>query len=45
MVSDVKANIFRTIEGNTKDQGAHEGYEVAARTRNYAKKDFLRLSA
>lgn len=35
---------FGTIEGNTNDEGSREGYEVCARTRGYANKDFVRLS-
>ena len=32
---------FRTIEGNTNDDGSREGYEVCARTRAYGKTDFI----
>lgn len=34
---------FETIEGNTNDAGDREGYEVCARTRDYARKDFVLL--
>lgn len=37
------ADTFRTIEGNTNDEGSHEGFEVCARTHGYIKKDFIRL--
>jgi peptidoglycan hydrolase-like protein with peptidoglycan-binding domain len=37
------AETFRTIEGNTNDDGVREGYEVCARTRNYKKRDFVAL--
>ena len=33
--------IFHTIEGNTNDEGSHEGYEVCKRIRGYKKKDFI----
>ena len=42
-VIEVKPQLFRTIEGNTNDDGVREGYEVASLTRSYASKDFLRL--
>ena len=32
---------FQTIEGNTNDTGSREGYEVCARVRGYAGKDFV----
>jgi hypothetical protein len=32
---------FRTIEGNTNDDGDREGYEVCARWRGYNDKDFI----
>ena len=32
---------FRTIEGNTNDDGSYEGYEVCARVRAYAGMDFI----
>lgn len=35
---------FETIEGNTNDDGVREGYEVCARSRGYANKDFILLS-
>lgn len=34
---------FDTIEGNTNDDGSRDGYEVCARVRGYAGKDFIRL--
>jgi hypothetical protein len=42
-VTEVKPDLFRTVEGNTNDDGVREGYEVASLTRSYASKDFLRL--
>ena len=39
-----EAETFATIEGNTNDEGSREGYEVCARTRGYANKDFVLLS-
>jgi hypothetical protein len=35
---------FDTIEGNTNDDGVREGFEVCARSRGYAGKDFILLS-
>ncbi|MCB0334831.1 MAG: peptidoglycan-binding protein [Bdellovibrionales bacterium] len=35
---------FETIEGNTNDDGVREGYEVCARSRGYANKDFILLT-
>lgn len=32
---------FETLEGNTNDDGSHEGYEVCARARGYGGKDFI----
>jgi hypothetical protein len=34
---------FKTIEGNTNDDGSREGYEVCARTRGYGSMDFIRI--
>ncbi len=33
--------VFHTIEGNTNDEGNHEGYEVCQRIRGYKNKDFI----
>ncbi len=44
-VVEARGETFATIEGNTNDEGSREGYEVCARTRGYAKKDFVRLSS
>lgn len=41
IVTEVRADTFETIEGNTNDAGHREGYEVCARTRSYAGKDFI----
>lgn len=35
--------VMLTIEGNTNDDGAREGYEVCQRVRNYRRKDFILL--
>ena len=32
---------FKTIEGNTNDDGSAEGYEVCARVRGYTGIDFI----
>lgn len=42
-VSKAESASFRTIEGNTNDDGDREGYEVCARRRGYSKKDFIIL--
>ena len=39
-----EAETFVTIEGNTDHEGSSKGYEVCARTRGYANKDFVLLS-
>ena len=36
---------FRTVEGNTNDEGSANGHEVAERTRAYAGRDFILLHA
>jgi peptidoglycan hydrolase-like protein with peptidoglycan-binding domain len=43
IVEEVAAEHFRTVEGNTNDEGSREGYEVAARFRGYAAMDFALL--
>lgn len=43
-VSDARAEFFRTIEGNTNDDGVREGYEVCTLTRKYEHKDFVLVS-
>lgn len=43
LVTDAQAQSFLTIEGNTNDAGDREGYEVCARRRGYARKDFIIL--
>ena len=32
---------IHTIEGNTNDEGTHEGYEVCERTRNALNQDYV----
>ena len=43
LVTAFDNGVFRTIEGNTNDEGSREGYEVCARMRGYTDKDFIRL--
>ncbi|PPK96144.1 putative peptidoglycan binding protein [Kineococcus xinjiangensis] len=43
LVVEAREDDFDTIEGNTNDDGSREGYEVCARARGYAGKDFVRL--
>lgn len=40
-VTAAEERIFRTIEGNTNDDGSRNGYEVCARSRGYGDKDFI----
>lgn len=42
-VTGIQPDFFYTLEGNTNDTGDREGYEVCARTRGYAGKDFVVL--
>jgi hypothetical protein len=41
IVVQAEDEVFRTIEGNTNDEGNREGYEVCARTRGYKSMDFI----
>lgn len=41
LVVAAERETFRTIEGNTNDDGSREGYEVCARTRGYTNVDFI----
>jgi hypothetical protein len=34
---------FKTIEGNTNDEGVSNGFEVCMRSRSYKDKDFILL--
>ena len=43
LVLDAEPEVFRTIEGNTNDEGSREGYEVCERIRGYDSKDFIRV--
>ena len=43
IVVSAGADTFRTIEGNTNDDGSREGYEVCARTRGYGSLDFVQI--
>lgn len=40
-VTNFHDNYFNTIEGNSNDEGSREGHELCARTRGYARKDFI----
>jgi hypothetical protein len=35
--------VFKTIEGNTNDDGSREGYEVCARIHDFKSMDFVLL--
>jgi len=41
IIEEASESYFRTIEGNTNDDGDREGYEVCARWRGYSNKDFI----
>ena len=43
IVVSTSEETFRTIEGNTNDDGSREGYEVCARIRSYKNMDFIRI--
>jgi hypothetical protein len=43
IVAEIHPEFFRTIEGNTNDDGVREGYEVCTLTRSYTSKDFVLL--
>ena len=43
IVTAAADGFFKTIEGNTNDEGSREGYEVCARNRGYKKKDFIQI--
>jgi hypothetical protein len=43
IVVSASAETFKTIEGNTNDDGNREGYEVCARTRGYSSMDFIKI--
>ncbi|MCP3140865.1 peptidoglycan-binding protein [Pyxidicoccus xibeiensis] len=43
IVTEVDEETFQSIEGNTNDEGGHEGYEVCARTRGFRNMDFVLL--
>jgi hypothetical protein len=43
IVVEIQPEFFRTIEGNTNDDGVREGYEVCTLTRSYKAKDFVLL--
>jgi len=43
IVTKVNAETFETIEGNTNDDGASEGYEVCKRVRGFGKYDFIMI--
>lgn len=41
---DLKNKVFKTVEGNTNDEGNRNGYEVCSRTRSVSNKDFIVLT-
>jgi peptidoglycan hydrolase-like protein with peptidoglycan-binding domain len=41
IVVEADGDTFKSIEGNTNDDGSYEGYEVCARVRGYAGIDFV----
>jgi hypothetical protein len=43
LVIQVKDEVFLSVEGNTNDEGSHDGYEVCRRIRGYKNKDFVLL--
>jgi peptidoglycan hydrolase-like protein with peptidoglycan-binding domain len=43
IVASASGETFKTIEGNTNDDGSREGYEVCARTRGYGNMDFIMI--
>ena len=43
IVTDLSPTFFRTIEGNTNDEGHREGFEVCSRRQGYPDKDFIVL--
>ena len=44
IVVSANGETFKTIEGNTNDDGSREGFEVCARTRGFSNKmDFIRI--
>jgi hypothetical protein len=44
IVVEVGSEGFKTIEGNTNDEGVRNGFEVCERSRSYAGKDFILLA-
>ena len=44
IVTQVDAEAFQTIEGNTNDEGSREGYEVCQRVRPYGERDFILIA-
>jgi hypothetical protein len=43
IVVEVGPEGFKTIEGNTNDEGVSNGFEVCMRSRSYKDKDFILL--
>jgi hypothetical protein len=41
IVVQADADTFKSIEGNTNDEGSAEGFEVCARVRAYGELDFV----
>jgi len=44
IVTEAQGDSFRTIEGNTNDDGGVNGFEVVARSRSYKRSDFVILA-
>jgi hypothetical protein len=43
IVESIDGEVFRTIEGNTNDEGTHNGYEVCSNLRTFARYDFISI--
>ncbi len=43
IVTEIGEHSFKSIEGNTNDEGSRNGFEVCMRSRSYRKKDFILL--
>ena len=43
LFSSFSDETFKTIEGNTNDEGSREAFEVCARTQEHKKKDLIRI--
>jgi hypothetical protein len=43
IVVSASSETFKTVKGNTNDDGSREGYEVCARTRRYSTMDSIKI--